>query len=124
MYGLVGSRIAVAGSTGATRRAAGDTETTIFVDPAAPGSPQTTIFVDPAPPSLSQWPPGAPGNVWKASKTIPMPFKTFLEPLRNHWGQLLPYSGRLRPPAASQCLQIPPLPNAPQSSINFEIQRP
>ena len=122
MFG--GFRIAVAVHLGGTRRVPGATKTTIFVDPAAPGSPQTTIFVDPAPPSLSQWPPGAPGNVWEGSKTIPMPFKTFLEPLRNHWDQLLPHSGRLWPPAASQCLKNLPLPHALQSSIIFVIQRP
>ena len=136
MFG--GFRIAVAVHLGGTRRVPGATKTIVFVDPAAPGSPQTTIFVDPAPPGASkpldlsiQRFRTSPSGLqelremfWKGSKTIPMPFKTFLEPLRNHWGQLLPYSGRLRAPAANQCLQIPPLPDAPQSPINFKIQRP
>ena len=126
MYGLVGSRIGGAGSTGATRRAARDTKTTIFVDPAAPGSAQNSIFVDPmapgrlqttisidpAPPSILQWPPGALGSVWKGSKMtpkrVPMPSKTFPEPLRNHWDELRPNFKRLQLSAGNRCLQILP----------------
>ena len=54
MYGLVGSRIRVAGHVGATRRAPWAPKTTCFVDPAAPGSLQNTVFVDPTAPGSLQ----------------------------------------------------------------------
>ena len=119
----------------------GGPENTIFVDPTAPGNLQTTAFVGPAaprslqiitsvvptPPGLSQWPPKAQGSVWKGSGKDPeraqMPSKTFLEPLGDHWDQLLQYSRRLRTPAGSQCLQIRPLFPTPSRSMSSSISR-